>query len=96
MKKPTKPQLKRYMKSQLKKYICRWAPLTPNLFSDTDSLKSLRPYFDVVSKEGMLIDATFDQPTKFNDEEMLALDTLNDFYEYLKNKGIKKLNPYKE
>lgn len=95
-KKPTNAQLTRYMKSQLKKYVCRWAFLTPNLFSYSDSLKYLRKDFGYMSKMGMLTDATYPTNVKFHTDEMMALDTLNDFTQYLKNNGITKINPYRE
>ena len=94
------------MKDILREHICRWAFLTPNQFTDDDSLKALRKDFGIVSKLGMLTACLF--PKSINgknismntvsegedgvEEEVEALDTVNDFLKYLKSKGHTKIN----
>ena len=83
-------------KIEMKKYVSHWAFLPLRQFAYHDSLKELRRDFGYISKMGMLVDATYEsgggQVIRFQEDEMDALDSVNDFVEYLKDKGITKLD----
>jgi hypothetical protein len=80
------------MKEATRRYVSHWAFLPLGQFSDDDSLKAKRVNFGSVSKMGMLVDATFPQELDFYDDEMVGLDTVDDFVVYLKAKKCGRVN----
>ena len=89
------------MNEQLKRYISHWAFLPLDQFDDDTSLKSLRPDFGQISKLGMIVDATFEDTSGMNnkdpdwgfeDDEVIPLDSVNDFIKFFKDKGLKICN----
>lgn len=83
------------MKTLLRKYICHWAFLKEEDFGDSDSLKALRIDFGMCSKWGMITDAIFPDRIDAYDDDVIPLDTVNDFMAFFKKHGITKLNEFK-
>ena len=76
----------------LRRYISHWAFLRLSQFSNSDSLKVLRPDFGFVSKTAMMVDALRDGDVVFDDDDMNRLDTVDDFVGYLHGKGVSRVN----
>ena len=78
-------------REDVKRSISHWAFLPMSQFSYEDSLKEKRPYFLFVSKIGMLVGATFPKEIDIDEFEVERLDSVNDFVEFLKSKGVNEI-----
>jgi len=80
------------MKAKIKQYISHWAFITLGEFSDNDSLKALRPDFGLISKLAMLTACTYPKRISYDENEIMTLDSVDDFVEFLKNKKCNDVN----
>ena len=68
---------------EVREVISRWAFLPLNEFENNTSLKSLRPEFGYGGKTGMMVDYFNNGRIQIFEDELIPLDTVNDFVDYI-------------
>ena len=85
---PDKRPIPTITRFKIREAIVKWAFLPLNEFTDKESITAKREYFGHESKIGVIVSVTEGLLSSIYDDEILSLDTVDDFVEFFESKNV--------